>query len=138
MQKKKKTSFIKGFDFAWQGILWNALNERNMRIHLFVTILVLVLGMIFQLALIEWLILLFFIALIPALELVNSAIESTCDVLRDELKLNYKATKLPRDLAAGAVLWATIFAIFTGIVIFLPYMLLLFSNLSPIITSGCL
>lgn len=126
MQKKKKATFVKGFDFAWQGILWNALNERNMRIHLFISILVLIFGVFFHLPLIEWLFLIFFIALIPALELVNSAIESTCDVLRDELKLSYGATKLPRDLAAGAVLWATIFALFTGLVIFVPQFLSFF------------
>ena len=121
MQKKKKqTGFWKGFDFAWQGIVWNIWNERNMRIHLIILLVMTLMGVVFKIGLYEWLILLVFFALIPALELVNSAIESTCDILRDELKLDYKATKWPRDLAAGAVFWAAIGSILAGLMIFLP------------------
>ncbi len=120
MQKKTKASFIKGFDFAWQGIIWNFWNERNMRFHLIASVIALIFGLFFKISVTEWLILTIFFALIPALELVNSAVEATCDVLRDRLRLDYAATKLPRDLAAGAVLWAAIFAAIAGLIIFLP------------------
>ena len=79
-----------------------------------------VVPLLVQLTLNEWLILLVFFALIPSLELVNSAVEDTCNCLRDNLQLDYQATKLPRDLAAGAVLWASVFTALAGAIIFLP------------------
>lgn len=120
MQKKKQGKFLKGFTFAWAGIIDNIWSERNMRIHVIAAGVVTLLGLLLGISGTEWLVLLIFFALIPALELVNSAVESTCDVVRDELHLSYGATKKPRDYAAGAVLWAAIFAAVAGIIIFVP------------------
>ncbi len=118
--KTKKHSFFTSFIFAWRGIIHNLLTERNMRFHFAALILASLLGLFLQISLNEWLTLLVFFALIPTFELFNSALEETCNVIRDQLHLNYPATKLPRDLAAGAVLWSSIFASIAGMIIFLP------------------
>ncbi len=118
--KKTPSKLSSSFVYAWRGIVWNLAHERNMKIHLVSLLLCGYFGFLFQLTLNEWLILLVFFALIPSLELVNSAVEDTCNCLRDNLQLDYQATKLPRDLAAGAVLWASVFAALAGAIIFLP------------------
>jgi diacylglycerol kinase (ATP) len=123
MQKKKNSNLFKGFGYAWQGIAWNFKCERNMRWHLVITVLVILAGIFWQISFWEWLIICLFFALVPALELVNSAVESSCDIIRDHLKLGYSETKLPRDLAAGAVLWAAILAAIVGSLIFIPKIL---------------
>jgi undecaprenol kinase len=125
MPKAQRSSFWKGFVYAWRGIVWNVVQERNMMVHLIVLVLTVLAGLFFSISATEWLILLLFFALVPALELVNSAVESTCDIVRDELKLAYPRTKLPRDLAAGAVLWVAVFAVIAGLVIFIPHLIIL-------------
>lgn len=91
-----------------------------MRLHVLAVIAMTFLGLILQISKGEWLVLVVFFTLVPALELVNSAVESICDVIRDRFKLGYGETKLPRDLAAGAVLWAAAGAVIAGIIIFFP------------------
>ncbi len=118
--KTKKHTFFASVSFAWRGIIHNFNHERHMRFHLYATLLATIFGLYFRLSLTEWLILFIFFALIPALELFNTAIEEICNTVRDQLKLDYQATKFPRDLAAGAVFWASIFAFMAGLLIFLP------------------
>ncbi len=126
LMKTKKHGFFTSFIFAWRGIVWNLLNERNMKFHFAAMIIASLMAIYFQISTSEWLALIIFFALIPTAELINSAVEETCNTLRDSLHLGYQATKLPRDLAAGAVLWSSIFAGLTGICIFLPRIINLF------------
>lgn len=126
--KTKKHSFFTSFIFAWRGITHNLFTERNMKFHFAALIIATLLGLFFQIKAFEWLILIVFFALIPTFELFNSALEETCNIIRDQLHLNYSATKLPRDLAAGAVLWSSIFAFIAGVIIFLPKIVLFLSH----------
>ncbi len=117
---KPQQTLIKSFGHAWQGIVWIARHERNFQIHVMATLAASIMALLLRINALEWLILLLFLVLIPSLELLNTAVERTCDVVRDSMELDYEATKLPRDLAAGAVLYATLGAIIAGMVIFLP------------------
>ena len=59
------------------------------------------------------------ITIVICLELVNSALERLCDRLIPEKDLKVKYVK---DVAAGAVLVASIFSIIIGLMVFLPYL----------------
>ena len=120
MSTKTTTSFAKSVQVALDGVWWNIRHERNMRWHVLALVIITVAGFYFRISAGEWLALVVFFALIPALELLNSAIELTCDVVRDQLELDYAITRWPRDLAAGAVLWASGGAVAAGLIIFLP------------------
>lgn len=122
----KKPRLYLSFTAAFKGIWWNYRHERNAFIHLCAIVITSFLGWYLRISLPEWLILCLFFALIPCLELVNSALEQICNTVRDTLKLNYEATRLPRDLAAGAVLWACLLAVLAGLIIFLPKIYYLF------------
>ena len=66
----------------------------------------------------EWLFLLLSITLVIAFEIMNSAIENVVD-----LASNYHFSMLAKnakDMAAGAVLVVSGFALLTGLVIFVP------------------
>ncbi len=114
--------FIKGFRFALQGIRW-AWKGRNFRIQVACGLLVLVLSYALDITRSEWLVILVFTGLVPALELMNSAIEETINLLSPGF---HPAAGKIKDLAAGSVLFLSIFALVTGVVIFLPYLIAIF------------
>lgn len=126
-KQQKEHSFFKGFVYAWQGIRRGFSTEFNLRLHLLVAMLVALLGWLCQLSTYEWLIIIFCFSIVPTIELINSAIEETCDKLRDDLGLPFAATKWPRDLAAGAVLWSALGSAIIGVIIFLPKLIVLFT-----------
>lgn len=89
-----------------------------MRKHLVSGILVIVAGLIFQVSAIEWLFLLLSVFMVITLEIVNSAIENVVD-----LASNYHFSMLAKhakDMAAGAVLLFSAYAVITGLIIFVP------------------
>lgn len=115
-----KHTIIDSFGFAFAGI-WKAIEtSRNLKIHLSATVLVLLAGLFFQVSNIEWVILFIVIGLVISAEIMNSAIEETCNVYDEKLNYPYGTTKIPRDMAAGAVLVLAITAVVIGLAIFLP------------------
>ena len=115
--KEDETKLIFSFKYAFEGIITTIKEERNMFIHFLIAIIVVITGIYVRLSLNEWFICLLLFALVFSLELINTAIENTVDLVAT--KKNKKA-KLAKDAAAGAVLIAAIFASIIGIIIFLP------------------
>ena len=75
-------------------------------------------GLIFRVSAIEWLFLLLSIFLVVSFEIVNSAIENVVDLASDyHFSMLAKNAK---DMAAGAVLVISGFAVITGLIIFVP------------------
>jgi diacylglycerol kinase len=114
-------NFLKGFSYAFAGIWQMVLHERNFKIHVLAFIVVVSAGFYFQVTPNEWLILLLISALVLALETINSAIEKMCDLYTTE---THPQLKLIKDIAAGAVLIAAIFAVVIAIIIFKKYIIL--------------
>lgn len=120
---EKRHSLISTFGFAFSGI-WQAIKkERNIKIHLFLALVAIVLGFVLGINKNEWLALIIIIFLVLAAEIFNSAIEEVCDLLKEKLNLDYQATKNIRNISAGAVLVLAISSIIIGLIIFLPYIL---------------
>lgn len=115
--KEDETKLIFSFKYAFEGIITTIKEERNMFIHFLIAIIVVITGIYVRLSLNEWFICLLLFALVFSLELINTAIENTVDLVAT--KKNKKA-KIAKDAAAGAVLIAAIFASIIGIIIFLP------------------
>lgn len=115
--KEDETKLIFSFKYAFEGIITTIKEERNMFIHFLIAIIVVITGIYVRLSLNEWFICLLLFALVFSLELINTAIENTVDLVAT--KKNKKA-KLAKDAAAGAVLIAAVFASIIGIIIFLP------------------
>lgn len=103
--------------YAFEGIFTCIRNERNIKIHCTVAILVVIAGAVLGITPTEWCICLTMFGLVIALELVNTAIESVVDLVTTERK---PLAKVAKDTAAGAVLVAAIMAAIVGLIIFVP------------------
>ena len=114
----KNTSLVSSLEFALTGI-WTAFRqERNMRKHAVAAIAVVIAGLIFQISAVDWLFLLLAIFLVFMAELFNSAIENVVDLAAD-YQFHMRA-KRAKDMAAGAVLVISGFAVIVGLFVFLP------------------
>ena len=111
---------LKSFTYAIDGILYALRTQRNMKIHAIALTFVTVFGFHFQLSISEWLCIILVSGLVISLEIINTAIENICDLLKEKLQLEVHHTTHARDLAAGAVLISAIVALLVGLVIFIP------------------
>ena len=80
-------------------------------------ILVIILGIVLKISRIEWIICIILFGFVISLELVNTAIETTVDLITQEK--NPKA-KIAKDVSAGAVLIDAITSAIIGLIIFVP------------------
>ncbi len=118
--KWKSHSLIRSFLFAITGIVTALKQERNLKIHLLCASIVLLASYYFSITKIEWLIILFLIAIMFALELINSAIERVVDLAGPDF---HPLAKQAKDMAAGAVFVFALLSVVVGILIYLPYIL---------------
>ncbi len=109
---------IKRFRDAFNGIGILIRSERNFQIHLVAFVLAISAGFYFDIRLKEFGAILFVSAMVFSLEAINTAIEKLCDEVTEERK---ESIRIIKDIAAGAVLIAAIFALAIGILIFFPY-----------------
>lgn len=114
------------FKFAFNGLWYVLYNEKNMHIHLIACVLCLFLGYILKLSGVEWCIIFLCIALVSVTETINTAIETAINLVSPNYNLLAKQAK---DVAAGAVLLASIIACIIGCIIFLPKIGLIINNL---------
>lgn len=120
MKTKKPFSFfarIKSFSYAFAGIRQFFASEHNAWIHLFATVIVLVLTFIIPISLLEAVALVIVIGFVWVAELFNTAIERLVDFVSIEKS---PAIKIIKDISAAAVLVAAVIAVITGCLIFIP------------------
>lgn len=117
MKKTGKNPLYKSFGYVFEGIFAGIRGERNMKIHCFAAVCVVVAGVLFHISVTEWCICLVLFGLILSLELVNTAIEAVVDLVTEDKK---PLAKLAKDTAAGAVLIAAVMAAMAGLLIFVP------------------
>lgn len=106
-----------GLTYAIQGIVSAFIHERNFRIHIIIAICVIGGGFFFKLTRFEWLFVLISILLVLMTELINSNVERIIDYIKPEYHVQAKIIK---DIAAGTVLLAAVFAVIVGLIIFIP------------------
>lgn len=110
-------AFIKGFGYAFRGIAFGIINERNMRFHvsMFAYMMFFLLHYsFFEVSKTQFAILLMMSSLVMAGELFNTGIERAADAATLEKN---EFVKIAKDAAAGAVLVLAIFSVAVGIII---------------------
>lgn len=103
------------FNYAIEGILYSVRTQRNMRIHMVVTLLVLTACFFYDISKVELLIITTTITLVLVCEMINTAIESTIDATTN---FYHPLAKIAKNTAAGAVLISAVNAILVGYIIF--------------------
>jgi diacylglycerol kinase len=114
------------FKYAFQGLSQVFSNEVNFRIHMAAALLVIGLGVLLGINTTEWLVIIFCIGWVAALEIMNTAVERLVDLVSP--KHSNKAKQI-KDMAAAGVLVAAIVAALAGVMVFLPHFLSLFKQL---------
>jgi len=95
-------------------------SEQNFRIQVYAALLVVVLAMGLGVKTYEWIVLVLLIGLVLSLELINSVFERIVDSFKPRI---HPVVKDIKDIMAGAVLLASLFAAIVGVMIFLPHVL---------------
>lgn len=111
----KNRSFIESFNNAIEGIVTAINQERNLKIHVLAAFIIIIVAIYFRIQKMEWLVLFITVFLVIFAEMINTAIENVSDAISEEYNILIKKAK---DIAAGAVLIATINAIVVGIIMF--------------------
>jgi len=116
---------IKSFKYAFNGFKVLISEEHNSRIHIAISILVIILGFMLSISPSEWVSIFFAIGLVFATESINSAIENLADFVSPQKNDLIKKAK---DLSAFAVLFSAIISVIIGLIIFLPKIMVWFTQ----------
>lgn len=109
--------FFKSVTFAAEGVKQFLFCDRNGKIQIVMGITAIALGFTVSLSSFQWLLVLFCIGLVISLEMINSAIERYCDLVTTDF---HPGIKIIKDVAAGAVLVASVMSLIIGLIIFIP------------------
>jgi diacylglycerol kinase (ATP) len=115
MSSRPRPSIIESFNYAIEGVVHVLRTQRNMRIHFAIAIAVLATAAAVGVSKLELIALLLAIAFVLIAEMLNSAIEGAIDVATTSFD---PMAKLAKDVAAGAVLIASVNAVAIGYLVF--------------------
>ena len=113
---------LDSFRYAFRGLADLFRTQPNARIHGTVTLAVVAAGACLHISRLEWLVIALSIALILALEALNTAIEYLTDLVSPA---HHPLAGKAKDAAAAAVLLGAVGAAVVGLVVFLPRVLAL-------------
>ena len=115
---KVAPSLLSSFRYAAAGLQYAFQTQRNFRIHVAIAVFILSILTWLQAPPIEFALIITVIALVLALELLNTALEAVVDLAVG--KTYHELAKIAKDCAAGAVLVAAIAAVAIAFVLILP------------------
>jgi diacylglycerol kinase (ATP) len=115
MSTRRAPTILDSFNYAFEGIIHVLRTQRNLRIHFVVAVAVLVTALIVNVSKVELIALLLSITFVLIAEMLNSAIEGAIDATTTSFDPN---AKLAKDVAAGAVLIASVNAVAVGYLVF--------------------
>lgn len=109
--------FLMSFKYAIAGILKTIKDERNIKIHILAVIVVIIMGAIYKISPLEWIVCIILFGLVISSEIINTSIEHTVDLITKE---ENELAKLAKDAAAGAVLVNALVSIIIAGIIWIP------------------
>ncbi|MBS1610804.1 MAG: diacylglycerol kinase family protein [Bacteroidetes bacterium] len=110
-------TWVNRFRYAIEGLISSFRTEQVVWIHFIATLLVVVLAIVKRVSGVEAIAITFAAGFVWVAELLNTAIEK----LADKVTTGYsEKIKLVKDISAAAVLVASIVALITGLIIFIP------------------
>jgi len=108
---------LRSFGYAFAGIAYIVRTQRNARIELAVGVLAIALAVWLGLSPLEWAVLAITIALVLALEWINTSLELAVSLASPERHPSAKAAK---DVAAACVLLGALTSVVVGLLLFAP------------------
>ena len=108
---RRNPPVLQSFNYAFEGVIHVLRTQRNMRIHFLIAAVVLVLAFVYEVSRIELIALMISITFVLIAEMVNTAVEATIDLSTPSFD---PLAKIAKDIAAGAVLIASVNALGVG------------------------
>lgn len=118
MALQRLVSFKNSFLYAFRGIRYCIVHERNMRFHLSAAVLVTAFSVVYGLSAPEYGSLFFAVGLVLVCETLNTAVEKAVDLASPE---KHPLAAIAKDAAAGAVLFAALTSVVIGLCLFLRF-----------------
>lgn len=115
---------VYSFKNAFAGLVWAIKTEANYKIHLFLSLVAVLGGLILHISYFEFLIILTFIVLGLTIEMINTALEETTDAID---KNQREDIRIAKDVSAAAMLIFSLGALVVACVIFIPRLILFFN-----------
>ena len=101
-EKHKKMSFqrfLNSIKFSIDGLVNAYQNEQSLWLHAICTICILILGFLLQISFNEWAVIVIALVIVLAVELLNTAIEATVDLVTKEI---HPLAKVAKDCGSAA------------------------------------
>lgn len=108
---------IKSIGYAFKGAYYLISREASVKVQFAIGVIMTIAGFYFELSATEWMIQILVIALIMAIEGLNTAIEEIANFIHPDY---HKKIGLIKDISAGAVFIFAIAAVIVGLIIYLP------------------
>ena len=115
--------FLNSIKYSIQGLVHGYKNEQSLWLHGISSILAIILGIILNISFNQWAIILIALVVVLAVELLNTAIEATVDLVTKEI---HPLAKVAKDSASAAAFVSSIVATIICLFIFIPYIIDLF------------
>ena len=113
----KPKNWIQRANVAIEGVILAVKTQRHMRYHLFAALSALILGLVLNISRTDFILLCMAIVLVLVTEMLNTAIETTVDMISEEY---HPKAKNAKDIAAGVVLIASIGSLMLAYLILYP------------------
>ncbi len=111
------SKFFQSFSYAWRGVQFVYIHEKNFRRECFFTLLVLCSFFFLRFSRVEIILLIFLCGFVLTLEMVNTVGEHFLDLIKPRLSYQVQVVK---DLLAGTVLISVFLSFIVGCIIYIP------------------
>lgn len=125
-EKHKKMSFkrfLNSIKYSVDGLVNAYQNEQSLWLHAMCTIIIVILGFALQISFIQWAIIVIALVIVLAVELLNTAIEATVDLVTKEI---HPLAKVAKDCGSAAAFVSSIMVFIICCFIFIPKIVALF------------
>ena len=125
-EKHKKMSFkrfLNSIKYSVDGLVNAYQNEQSLWLHAMCTMIIVILGFALQISFIQWAIIVIALVIVLAVELLNTAIEATVDLVTKEI---HPLAKVAKDCGSAAAFVSSIMVFIICCFIFIPKIIALF------------
>lgn len=116
-------SILDVIKYSLNGIKCYAKDGKSILLYLFCLVLEVIFGFVFKVNGLEWILIICILGIILSVELLNTAIEATCDAITKEYN---KYIKIAKDCGSAATFVIFVVAVILNIIIFVPKIVALF------------
>jgi len=124
-QKSELAKFVAGFGYAFQGLWYTLHTQRNVRVHVVIAALAIIMSIILRISPVEFTMIFVAITGVFIAEMFNTVIEICVDLISPDY---HPLAKVAKDVAAGAVLLSAILSVIIGLFVLGPHLWMLLAK----------